>query len=110
MSRLIPLALIALLSFPILAHAGEKGFGVGLIVGEPTGVTAKKWLTGSSAIVVSGAYSFGGDDELRIQADYLMHNFKLLRELVPRSARSRFSARIRSTATTHFSMLKGLTR
>ncbi len=91
MSRLIPLALIALLSFPILAHAGEKGFGVGMIVGEPTGVTVKKWLTGSSAIVVSGAYSFGGDDELRIQADYLMHNFKLLRELVPRSARSRFS-------------------
>ncbi len=92
MSRLIPLALIALLSFPILAHAGEKGLGVGLIVGEPTGVTAKKWLTRSSAIVVSGAYSFGGSDELRIQADYLVHNYKLLRELVPRSARSRFSA------------------
>ncbi len=56
MSRLIPLALIALLSFPILAQAGEKGLGVGLIVGEPTGVTVKKWLTRSSAIVVSGAY------------------------------------------------------
>ncbi len=91
MSRLIPLALIALLAFPITAHAGEKGLGVGLVVGEPTGITVKNWLTGSSAIVVSGAYSFGGSGELRIQADYLLHNFKLLGELVPRSARRRFS-------------------
>ncbi len=92
MSRLIPLALIALLTFPIIAHAGEKSLGVGLIVGEPTGATVKYWVSRSSALVVSGAYSFGGADELRIQADYVLHNYKLLRELVPRSARSRFYA------------------
>ena len=92
MFRLIPLALFVVFSVANIAHAGGKGFGVGLIVGEPTGVTAKWWLTGSSAVVVSGAYSFGGDGELRIQGDYLIHNYKLLRELVPKSARSRFYA------------------
>ncbi len=91
MFRLIPLALLALLAFPNTAHAGGKGLGVGIVIGEPTGVSVKKWVTGSTAIVISGAYSFGGSDELRIQADYLLHNFKLLRELVPRNARNRFS-------------------
>ena len=63
MFRLIPLALIALLSFPMLAHAGEKSLGVGLIVGEPTGATVKYWVSRSSALIVSGAYSFGGADD-----------------------------------------------
>jgi len=91
MSRLIPIALLVLLPFANIVHAEGKGFGVGMVVGEPTGITAKKWLTGSTAIVAAGAYSFDSKEILRVQADYLLHNFKLLREIVPRAARSRLS-------------------
>ncbi len=58
MPRLIPIALLVLLPFANIAHAEGKGLGVGMVVGEPTGVTVKKWLTGSTAIVASGADSF----------------------------------------------------
>ena len=31
-------------------HAQDKGTGLGIIVGEPTGFSAKHWLTNTTAI------------------------------------------------------------
>lgn len=55
------------------AQPVEKGtFGIGLVIGEPTGVAAKLYLDDDSAIqgVVGGAFIGGG---IVVQADYVLH-------------------------------------
>ncbi len=55
------------------AQAVEKGsVGVGIIIGEPTGIAAKLYLDDDNAIqaAVGGAFIGGG---LQVHADYLWH-------------------------------------
>lgn len=62
-------------------HAQPKdGLGVGLIIGEPTGLSLKKWLGNDRAIDAGVAWSFSENDSLQFHADYLLHNFSLLTE------------------------------
>jgi hypothetical protein len=56
----------------------DKGFGIGVIVGEPTGVSAKSWITSVTAIDAALAWSFVDKGALHIHADYLFHNFHLI--------------------------------
>lgn len=70
-----------LLAVVLLAAAGvkaEEGFGVGVIVGEPTGISVKKWLNKDSAIDAAAAWSFSDNASFQFHADYLVHNFALL--------------------------------
>jgi len=50
----------------------EKRFGVGLMLGEPTGASLKYWLSDVSAIDSVVGLSFE-DDNFSIHADYLYH-------------------------------------
>ncbi|MDH5468423.1 MAG: hypothetical protein OEY25_13480 [Candidatus Aminicenantes bacterium] len=59
------------------AKAQNKEFGIGVILGEPTGISLKKWLGGHSAIDGAVAWSFGGANSFHLHADYLYHNFNL---------------------------------
>ena len=59
------------------AHAQDKGFGIGIILGEPTGISAKKWIGSHSAIDAAVAWSFGQGGSFHLHADYLHHNFNL---------------------------------
>jgi len=59
--------------------AQDDGFGLGLILGEPTGVSLKAWLTDNTAMAGAVAWSFGKKDALHLHADYLIHDFKLIR-------------------------------
>lgn len=52
----------------------SSGNGIGVIVGNPTGVVFKSWLNSSDAIDVAAAWSLQGDGYLTIHADYLMHD------------------------------------
>lgn len=55
------------------AQAVEKGaVGVGIIIGEPTGIAAKLYLDDNTAIqaAVGGAFIGGG---LQVHADYVFH-------------------------------------
>ena len=54
------------------ANAQGKGVGLGIMVGQPTGVNAKIWLSKTSAIVLGGAYNFK-NEAMQVQADYLYH-------------------------------------
>lgn len=54
------------------AHSGGR-FGAGVVLGDPTGLTAKYWLNGTSA--VGGALGLNG---VSLHADYLMHGTGLL--------------------------------
>lgn len=69
-------ALAALLSFGARA---QEGTGVGIIVGEPTGLSAKHWLDNTHAIDAGLAWSFSENDSLHLHADYLIHDFTLLK-------------------------------
>lgn len=51
-----------------------EGFGVGIILGEPTGLSFKKWIRPYRAYDVGAAWSFEGKDALHLHMDYLFHN------------------------------------
>jgi len=57
----------------------RQGFGIGLMVGEPTGLSAKKWLSETTALTSAAAWFFSGNDSFQLHADYLWHNFDLIK-------------------------------
>ena len=58
--------------------AQDRGFGLGVILGEPTGINFKAWTGYKTAFVGAAAWSFGHQDSLHVHLDYLVHNFRLL--------------------------------
>lgn len=48
-------------------------FGIGVMVGEPTGISVKNWLSGSTAFGIGAAWSLSDEEALHLHADYLMH-------------------------------------
>lgn len=49
----------------------NKEFGIGIMLGEPTGLTAKLWFEKDQALAISVGNSYLGS--LRVGADYLFH-------------------------------------
>jgi len=80
--------LIIILSKPIAAQ--DQGFGIGLILGEPTGISAKYWTSKVNAFDFGVGVAVGGDrinyegdynsDESRFHfhMDYLWHSFNAI--------------------------------
>ncbi|MDH3601424.1 MAG: hypothetical protein OEU26_17570 [Candidatus Tectomicrobia bacterium] len=55
-------------------------FELGVIGGDPLGVSAKLWLTPTRAIDAGVGWTLIGDDtNLQLHADYLFHNFDLVK-------------------------------
>jgi hypothetical protein len=50
-----------------------SAFGVGVILGEPTGISFKQWLTRENAVGGAVAWSFREDAALHAHLDYLYH-------------------------------------
>lgn len=65
---------LSLLLLGTLAQAGEggQGFGIGVVLGEPTGVTLGVGLTGKTSLQAHLAWSLG-KDAVRANVDYLYH-------------------------------------
>ncbi|HPS65901.1 MAG TPA: DUF3996 domain-containing protein [Ignavibacteria bacterium] len=63
--------------------AQRSGTGLGLMLGEPTGVNLKSWISESSAFDVGLAWSFTHEGSLHIHADYLYHNYNLINSDIP---------------------------
>jgi len=63
------LAAVCTVTLPSMSHA----FGVGVIAGEPTGVSFKQWLSGGNALDGALAWSFDGPDAFSVHIDYLYH-------------------------------------
>jgi len=57
----------------------RKKFGVGVIVGEPTGITIKYMLDDKSAIDAGIGWETSGDNEFHIYGDYLYHMNDLIK-------------------------------
>ncbi|NIV12503.1 MAG: hypothetical protein GWN62_14865, partial [Aliifodinibius sp.] len=77
------LAVFVTLSLNTISHAqdADKDLGIGFMVGEPTGLTAKSWTGSGNAIDVGVAWSFGRYDAITLQADYLWHNYNIFSEV-----------------------------
>jgi hypothetical protein len=65
--------ILVMIIFSTLSAAQTKGFGLGILVGEPTAVSAKYWTSGSTAFDFGIGYSFEKNSYLNIHADYLFH-------------------------------------
>ncbi|MDZ7772489.1 MAG: hypothetical protein U5K31_07100 [Balneolaceae bacterium] len=70
-----------LLSLILAAGAGSlhaqqagEGLGIGVMVGEPTGLSFKSWTGGGNAFDLGVAWSVGPYDALHLHADYLWHS------------------------------------
>jgi len=76
------LALMLLFIFSGLTFSQSKGFGLGAILGEPTGISAKYWVSQSNAFDFGLAYSFSENSNLHLHSNYLFHinNFNQTKE------------------------------
>jgi hypothetical protein len=83
------IAFFLLLIVPVL-NAQDRGFGLGVILGEPTGLSAKLWTTSTTAFDFGLGWSIGGDrlgsfkgvhdgtSRMHFHVDYLWHAFEAI--------------------------------
>lgn len=69
-----------LLAVTSLAQATQNDFDLGIILGDPTGISAKKWLTGGQALDFAAGWKTGQVDEFTLHADYLLHDYTILKD------------------------------
>lgn len=72
-NKLHILIILILLSFSTIY--AQNRFGMGIILGEPTGLSAKLWTGSINAIDFGAAWSFKDDGHLLLQGDYVWHSY-----------------------------------
>lgn len=72
---LISIIPILILLDGFASAAGKRDFGLGIILGEPTGICGKLWTGGNSAVDGAVAWSTDNNASLHLHADYLVHSF-----------------------------------
>ncbi len=77
--RKLALAMFIMVASGGMLQAQDKGFGLGIILGEPTGISGKQWMSPTTAIDGAAAWNFGSGGYLHIHADYLFHNYDILK-------------------------------
>ena len=75
MGKSILMAVLVLSVFTTSALAGD--IGVGVMVGEPTGLSLKIWSGDQTAFDVAAGWSLGSQDRINVHADYLWHRYEL---------------------------------
>jgi len=79
----IIIALVLVLA--AVSSAQMSGTGIGFVLGEPTGLSVKSWLSSNSAITFGAAWSFKHDGSMFLWADYTLHAFNITHASDPRS-------------------------
>jgi hypothetical protein len=70
---------VIFLAISLSVTYAQKDFGIGIILGDPTGVSAKVYTGSENAFDFAAAWSFEGKGHLLFQADYLFdHNSHLI--------------------------------
>lgn len=78
-------------------NAQNNGLGLGIILGEPTGISGKYWITENTAYDFGIAYSFIGlNSSLSLHADYLYHLFNAIETQYTLPVYYGFGARMRT--------------
>jgi hypothetical protein len=76
MSRITLLFIALALFFPTTSRA-QQGMGVGIFVGEPSGLSTKTWLSHTTAFDAAAAWSMEDGGYFHVHGDYLLHNFNV---------------------------------
>ncbi len=76
MKKPVMILTLAVLCLSSTALAQERGFGLGVILGEPTGLSLKNWTGPKTAIDGAAAWSFT-QGSFHVHVDYLLHSFGL---------------------------------
>lgn len=66
------------LALALTTLARAEWLGLGVMLGEPTGLSAKTWLDKTHALDFGLAWSLSEHQGLHLHADYLIHNNTLL--------------------------------
>jgi hypothetical protein len=61
------------------AQAQDRGFGMGVILGDPSGISGKSWISRKTAFVGAVAWSLQRDEALHLHLDHLFHDFNAIR-------------------------------
>lgn len=76
---LLSIILSALLAFSLStsadAQSRDSNTELGIILGEPTGISLKAWQSDNTAFDAGIAWSFGDNGSLHLHGDYLRHNW-----------------------------------
>jgi len=69
--------LVPIIAWMVGLHAvavgQEKGFGLGVMIGEPTGISGKAWISQSRAIDAGMAWSFRRKGRFHLHVDHIWH-------------------------------------
>lgn len=78
MRKIIHLTVLLSILFLSWLNAQSKGPGLGIIIGEPTGISFKYWTGSTTAFDAALAWSFVEEGAFHIHGDYLFHNIRLI--------------------------------
>lgn len=74
MKKTVVITTLLLVALVAVAEAKPRGnVGLGIIIGEPTGIDLKVFLGEVNAIEGAAAWSLSGNNEFHLQVDYLYH-------------------------------------
>ena len=73
MKKTVIVLLLALVLFTPAVFADGGPFGLGIILGEPTGISLKLWLGDNHAVDGAVAWSFQDDGSFYVHGSYLYH-------------------------------------
>ena len=78
--RTLRISLAFIGSFTVFPAATlAETFDAGIILGDPTGLSFKGWLNNVDAYDIAASWSTDGRDKRYIHADYLRHDYTLLK-------------------------------
>ena len=72
------IAILFSIIFITQIYSQDRGTGLGIIIGEPTGFSFKHWTSSTTAFDAAIAWSFINEGAFHIHADYLLHSFRLI--------------------------------
>jgi len=79
MLKRILLTTSVLLFITANASGQASGFGAGVMIGEPTGISLKHWMSRTNAVAGGLAWSLGKHDAFHLHGDYLWHDWDLIK-------------------------------
>jgi hypothetical protein len=72
------IVVLAMAVGPLAAMAQGSSFGLGIMVGEPTGISWKYWSGGDRALAGGVAWGLSNNGYFHLHADYLFHKMDLI--------------------------------
>ena len=70
--------IVFIICFTGLAKSQQSGFGLGIMFGEPTGISFKGWISERSAIDGGLGWSYVNHGSVHIHVDYLYHFYNVI--------------------------------